>query len=118
MYLLPGYRSGRRRKLDPYFEFRLAYQAALSEQQMLTLEINALAAGLGIEGFPEPLSPKPGALVRRIIDVAAVFAAASKPEQAISKLEKDRTVDPHITAVLSKLWKSKQLPDIGDTDRA
>jgi CRP-like cAMP-binding protein len=96
----------------------IGQKMTLSDEQMLTLEINALAAGLGIEGFPEPLSPKPGALVRRIIDVAAVFAAASKPEQAISKLEKDRTVDPQITAVLSKLWKSKQLPDIGDTDRA
>jgi CRP-like cAMP-binding protein len=96
----------------------IGQKMTLSDEQMLTLEINALAAGLGIEGFPQPLSPKPGALVRRIIDVAAVFAAASKPEQAISKLEKDRTVDPQITAVLSKLWKSKQLPDIGDTDRA
>jgi CRP-like cAMP-binding protein len=96
----------------------IGQKMTLSDEQMLTLEINALAAGLGIEDFPEPLSPKPGALVRRIIDVAAVFAAASKPEQAISKLEKDRTVDPQITAVLSKLWKSKQLPDIGDTDRA
>jgi CRP-like cAMP-binding protein len=96
----------------------IGQKMTLSDEQMLTLEINALAAGLGIADFPEPLSPKPGALVRRIIDVAAVFAAASKPEQAISKLEKDRTVDPQITAVLSKLWKSKQLPDIGDTDRA
>ena len=96
----------------------IGQKMTLSDEQMLTLEINSLAAGLGIAGFPEPLSPKPGALVRRIIDVAAVFAAASKPEQAISKLEKDSTVDPQITAVLSKLWKSKQLPAIGDTDRA
>lgn len=85
-------------------------QMKLSEEQMLSLEINALAAGLGIEGFPEPLSQKPGALVQRIIDAAVVFTAASKPEQAISKLKSDDTVDPQITAVLSKLWKSKKLP--------
>jgi CRP-like cAMP-binding protein len=90
-------------------------QMTLSEEQMLTLEINSLAAGLGIEGFPEPLSPKPGALVQRIIDAAVVFAAASKPEQAISKLQKDDTVDPQITAVLRKLWKSKKLPNSNDT---
>jgi CRP-like cAMP-binding protein len=90
-------------------------QMTLSEEQMLTLEINSLAAGLGIEGFPEPLSPKPGALVQRIIDAAVVFAAASKPEQAISKLQKDDTVDPQITAVLRKLWKSKKLPNSDDT---
>ena len=90
-------------------------QMKLSEEQMLSLEINALAAGLGIQGFPEPLSPKPGALVQRIIDAAVVFAAASKPEQAISKLKSDDTVDPQITAVLSKLWKSRKLPAGDDT---
>ena len=93
----------------------IGQQMKLSEEQMLTLEINALATGLGIEGFPEPLSPKPGALVQRIIEVAAVFAVASKPEQAISRLKKDDAVDPKVTAVLSKLWKSQGLPDIGDT---
>jgi CRP-like cAMP-binding protein len=96
----------------------IGQQMDISEEQMLSLEINALAAGLGIEGFPEPLSPKPGALVQRIIDVAAVFAAASKPEQAISKLTKDDTVDPQITAVLAKLWKNKKLPKTGDADEA
>ncbi len=90
-------------------------QMKLSEEHMLSLEINALAAGLGIQGFPEPLSPKPGALVQRIIDAAVVFAAASKPEQAISKLKSDDTVDPQITAVLSKLWKSRKLPAGDDT---
>jgi CRP-like cAMP-binding protein len=93
----------------------IGQQMRLSEEQLLNLEINALAAGLGIEGFPEPLAPKPGAVVQRIIDVAAVFAAAPKPEEAISKLENDATVDPKITAVLSKLWKSKGLSNIGDS---
>jgi CRP/FNR family transcriptional regulator len=93
----------------------IGQKMTLSEEQMLTLEINALAAGLRIEGFPEPLSPKPEAVVQRIIDVAAVYAAAPKPEEAISRLENDGTVDPQITAVLSKLWKSQGLPDIADT---
>jgi CRP-like cAMP-binding protein len=84
---------------------------ALSEQQMLTLEINALAAGLGIEEFPEPLSPKPGALVQRIIAAAVMFAAASNPEEAISKLESDSTVDPQISSSLRELWKSGALSD-------
>jgi CRP-like cAMP-binding protein len=88
----------------------IGQQMKLSEEQMLTLEINALAAGLGIEGFPEPLSLKPGAVVQRIIDVAVTFAAAAKPEDAISELRKDGTVDPKISEVLSKLWKSKGLP--------
>ncbi len=90
-------------------------QMKLPEEQMLTLEINSLAAGLGIESFPEPLSPKPGAVVQRIIDAAAVFATAPKPEQAITALEKDKTADPQIIAVLRKLWKSKGLSGIGDT---
>ena len=93
----------------------IGQQMKLPEEQRLTLEINSLAAGLGIEGFPEPLSPKPGALVQRIIDVAAVFATASKPAEAISKLENDKTVDPQITTVLSKLWKAGKLTDSGDT---
>jgi CRP-like cAMP-binding protein len=96
----------------------IGQQMKLSEEQMFTLEINSLAAGLGIEGFPEPLSPKPGAVVQRIIDVEAVFAAASKPEEAISKLQKDRTADPKIISILSKLWKSKGLPGIGDTAKS
>jgi hypothetical protein len=84
-------------------------QLKLSEEQMLTLEINAIAAGLGIKGFPEPLAPAPGATVQRIIDVAVVFAAATKPAEAIAKLQSDAAVDPEITACLSKLWKSKKL---------
>jgi CRP-like cAMP-binding protein len=96
----------------------IGQQMAVSEEQMLSLEINALASGLGIEGFPEPLSPKPGALVQRIIDVASVFAAASKPGQAISRLKTDDSVDPQITAALSKLWKAGKLPDGGDTHEA
>jgi len=93
----------------------IGQQMMLSEQQMLTLEINSLAAGLGIEGFPEPLSPKPGAIVQRIIEVAAAFAAATKPEEAIRKLKNDKSVDAQITAVLTKLWKSGKLPASGDT---
>lgn len=89
----------------------------LSEEQMLTLEINALAAGLGIEGFPEPLSPKPGAVVQRIIIVVVAFAAASEPAEAIARLQKDKTVDAQITAVLRELWESRGLPDNGDTAR-
>jgi CRP-like cAMP-binding protein len=85
----------------------IGQQMALTEEQMLTLEINALAAGLEIESFPEPLSPKPEAIVRRIIDVAVVYTSASKPAEAISKLQKDETVDPQIIAALRKLWKSK-----------
>jgi CRP-like cAMP-binding protein len=91
---------------------------ALSEEQMLTLEINALAAGLGIEGFPEPLSPKAGAVVQRIIAAAVVFAAASKPEETISKLEKDDTVDPQVSSALRELWESGALHDSGDANRA
>jgi CRP-like cAMP-binding protein len=84
----------------------IGQQMALSEEQMLTLEINALAAGLGIEGFPEPLSPKPGAVVQRIIAAAVRFAAASKPEEVISKLERDDTADPRISSALRELWES------------
>jgi hypothetical protein len=83
----------------------------LSEQQMLTLEINALAAGLGIEGFPEPLSPKPGAVVQRIIAAAVDFVAASNPEKAISKLENDDSVEPQVSSALRELWKSGALPE-------
>jgi CRP/FNR family transcriptional regulator len=90
----------------------------LSEEQMLTLEINALATGLGIKAFPEPLSLKPGAVVKRIIAVAAAFteafAEASKPEKAIEKLKNDKTLDPRITEVMTGLWESQRLPDLGD----
>ena len=92
----------------------IAQQMNLSEEQILTLEINALAAGLGIEGFPEPLSPKPGAVIQRIIAAAMGFAAASNPEEAISKLENDDTVDPQISSALKKLWKSGALRDSGE----
>jgi CRP-like cAMP-binding protein len=95
----------------------IGQRMALPEQQMLTLEINALAAGLGIEAFPEPLSPKPGAVIQRIIAVAVVFAAASKPEQTIDKLQKDDAVDPQITSILRELWESGALPGSGDADR-
>ena len=83
---------------------------SLSEEQMLLLEINALASGLGIKGFPEPLSVKPGAVVQRIIAAASTFAAASNPKQAIAGLGKDKNLDPEITKILEKLWRSKKLP--------
>ena len=92
----------------------IGQRMALSEQQMLTLETNALAAGLGIEGFPEPLSPKPGAVVQRIIAAAVGFVAASNPEEAIAGLKKDDAVDSQISSVLKKLWKSGALSDRGD----
>jgi CRP-like cAMP-binding protein len=88
-------------------------QMKISEEQMLTLEINSLAAGLGIDGFPEPLAPKPGAVVQRIIDAAAALAAAPKPAEAVSKLRKDGAADPEIIAALSKLLKSGALPGTG-----
>jgi CRP-like cAMP-binding protein len=87
---------------------------ALSEQEMLTLEINALAAGLGIEGFPEPLSPRPGAVVQRIIDAAVSFVGTAKPEEAISKLGNDDAVDSQISSVLKKLLDSGALSDRGE----
>jgi len=96
----------------------IGQRMGLSEEQMLTLEINALAAGLGIEEFPEPLSPKPGAVVQQIIAAAVGFVAASNPEEVISKLEKDDAVDPQISSELKKLWKSGALPDSGDGDGA
>jgi CRP/FNR family transcriptional regulator len=88
-------------------------QMKLSEEQMLTLEINALAAGLGIKGFPGPLSPKPGAVVRRIIAASAAFVAAGGTEKAMAGLMKDKDLDPKIIAVLGKLCKAKQLPGSG-----
>lgn len=88
----------------------IGQQMSLSEEQMLLLEINALASGLGIKGFPEPLSVKPGAVVQRIIAAASTFAAASKPKEAIAGLVKDKNLDPQITKTLEKLWRSKKLP--------
>jgi CRP-like cAMP-binding protein len=96
----------------------IGQRMALSEEQMLSLEINALAAGLEIEGFSQPLSPKPGEVVRRIIDAAVVLAAAEKPEEAIAKMETDATVDPQITAALKELSKSRALPESDDSNRA
>jgi hypothetical protein len=98
----------------------------LSEEEMLTLEINALIGGFGIEEFPEPLSLKPGALVQRIITVAAAFVALThdrqgKPalvgKEVIPKLKKDKNLDPQILEVLQTLWKSKGLPDLDDTGK-
>lgn len=98
----------------------------LSEEEMLTLEINALIGGLGIKKFPEPLSLKPGAVGKRIIAVAAGFVAlahdrqgqpSSSTEEVISKLKKDKNLDPQIVAALQNLWKSKGLPDLGDTGK-
>jgi CRP-like cAMP-binding protein len=94
----------------------IAQQMKLSEEQMLTLEINALATGLGIVGFPEPLSPKPGALIQRIIAAAAAFVSAAKPQTAIAALKSDKTLDPAVVAVLAKLWKSKKLPGSKGSD--
>jgi len=99
----------------------------LSEEEMLILEINALIGGLGIEEFPEPLSLKPGALVQRIIAVAAAYVALNydrqgQPplgaEEVIPKLKKDKNLDPQILEVLQKLWKSKGLPDLGDAGKS
>jgi CRP-like cAMP-binding protein len=96
----------------------------LSEEEMLTLEINALIGGLGIEEFPEPLSLKPGAVAQRIIAVAAGFVAlaheqqgrpSSSAEEVISKLKKDKNLDSQIVAVLQSLCKSNGLPDLSDT---
>jgi CRP-like cAMP-binding protein len=98
----------------------------LSEEEMLILEINALVGGLGIEEFPEPLSLKPGALVQRIIAVAAASVALTYDRQGqpplganevIPKLKKDKNLDPQILEVLQKLWKSKGLPDLGDAGK-
>jgi len=98
----------------------------LSEEEMLTLEINALIGGLGIEKFPEPLSLKTGAVVQRIIAVASGFVALTHEQQGraslvtekvISKLKKDENLDPQIIAELQNLWKSKSLPDIDDTGK-
>jgi CRP-like cAMP-binding protein len=98
----------------------------LSEEEMLTLEINSLVGGLGIEEFPEPLSLKPGAVVRRIIAVAAAFVALTYDRQGqpsvnagevIPKLKKDKNLDPQLVAVLQSLWKSKDLPDLGDAGK-
>ncbi len=99
----------------------------LSEEEMLILEINALIGGLGIEEFPEPLSLKPGALVQRIIAVAAAYVALNydrqgqpplSAEEVIPKLKKDKNLDPQILEVLQKLWKSKGLPDLGDAGKS
>jgi len=99
----------------------------LSEEEMLILEINALIGGLGIEEFPEPLSLKPGALVQRIIAVAAASVALNYDRQGqpplgakevIPKLKKDKNLDPQILEVLQKLWKSKGLPDLGDAGKS
>jgi CRP-like cAMP-binding protein len=99
----------------------------LSEEEMLTLEINALIGGLGIEAFPEPLSLKPGAVVQRIIAVAAGFVALthdrqgqpfSSADEVIPRLKKDRNLDPQIVAALQNLWKSKGLPDLSDTGKS
>jgi len=99
----------------------------LSEEEMLILEINALIGGLGIEEFPEPLSLKPGALVQRIIAVAAAYVALNydrqgqpplSAEEVIPKLKKDENLDPQILEVLQKLWKSKGLPDLGDAGKS
>jgi CRP-like cAMP-binding protein len=96
----------------------------LSEEEMLTLEINALVGGLGIKEFPEPLSLKPGAVVQRIIAVAAGFVAlahqgrpSSNTAEVISKLKKDKNLDPQIVAALQNLYKAKGLPDLGDTGK-
>jgi CRP-like cAMP-binding protein len=98
----------------------------LSEEEMLTLEINALIGGLGIAEFPEPLSLKPGALVQRIITVAAAFVALTYDRQGqpalvakevVPKLKRDKDLDPQILEVLQTLWKSKGLPDLGDTGK-
>jgi hypothetical protein len=93
---------------------------------MLTLEINALIGGLGIDEFPEPLSLKPGALVQRIITVAAAFIAltydrrghpSSEAKEAFPKLKKDKNLDPKIVSVLQNLWKSNGLPNLGDSGK-
>ena len=98
----------------------------LSEEEMLILEINALVGGLGIEEFPEPLSLKPGALVQRIIAVAAASVALTYDRQGqpplganevIPKLKKDKNLDPKILEVLQNLWKSKGPPDLGDAGK-
>jgi CRP-like cAMP-binding protein len=81
----------------------------LSEEQMLTLEINALAAGLGIEAFPEPLSLKPGAVVKRIIAAAAAFLASGKTEKGLKAIMQDRELDSGIVDVMQQLWKAKRL---------
>jgi CRP-like cAMP-binding protein len=80
-------------------------QLKLSEEQMLTLEINALAAGLGIEHFPEPLSPKSGAVVKRIIAVAEAFVRAGESKASIGKLRQDGNLDPKIVEALSKTYR-------------
>ncbi|UCF96589.1 MAG: cyclic nucleotide-binding domain-containing protein [Spirochaetaceae bacterium] len=93
----------------------IGQQMKLSEEQMLTLEINALAEGLAIEGFPEPLSPKPGAVVQRIIAVAAAFVGAGETQQALKAIRQDKNLDSRISEVLSGLLKAKRLSGSGDS---
>lgn len=94
----------------------------LSEEEMLTLEINSLVNNLKTESLPEPLRLKPGALAQSIITVAEAYlemthdrpaATRLAPAQAIEELGSGeaKKLDPRILRSLRKLLKSGKLPE-------
>ncbi len=98
-------------------------EIGLSEEEMLTLEINALIHDLATASFPgPPLRLQTGAVAKSIIAAAQTFVTltAEPPagkglssEQAVKDIAKGtegEEPDPQVMQAFKKLQRSKQLP--------